>query len=118
MTGHLNFDQIGTLIDSLLLLKVYKILDKKVPRSYVYDTEEWCKIWRKTDLLFQKWEESAEFWPEHSKVSKVCPFGSFCAKYITLSLKKCRGVILHDTEEWCKIWRKTDMWFVKRLEKL
>ena len=32
-------------------------------------------------------------------------------------LKKYRGVIFHDTEEWCKIWRKTDLWFGKWHEK-
>ena len=36
-----------------------------------HDDEEWCKNWRKTDLLFQKWLEFGEFWPEHSKVSKI-----------------------------------------------
>ena len=30
-------------------------------------SEEWCKIWRTTDLLFQKWQEFGEFQPEHSK---------------------------------------------------
>ena len=39
--------------------------------------------------------------------------GPFCAKYITFDLKKYRGVIFHDTEESCKIWRKTDLWFGK-----
>ena len=38
--------------------------------------------------------------------------GSSCAKYITLDLKS-RGVISHDTEEWCKVWRKTDLRFGK-----
>ena len=38
--------------------------------------------------------------------------GSFCAKHITFDLKRYRGVIFHDTE-WCKIWRKTDLWFGK-----
>ena len=60
--------------------------------SYVYDTEYWCKIWRKTDYLFQKWQEFGEFSSEHSKVSKICTFiGPFCAKYyilIYLSPKK------------------------------
>ena len=28
-------------------------------------------------------------------------------------LKKCSGVMFHDTIEWCKIWRKTDLWFGK-----
>ena len=34
-----------------------------------------------------------------------------CAKYY--DLKKYRGVIFHDTEGWCKMWRKTDLWFWK-----
>ena len=25
------------------------------------DTEDWCKIWRKTDLCFQKWHELDKF---------------------------------------------------------
>ena len=36
------------------------------------------------------------------------------AKYITWDLKKYRGVIFHDNEVSCKIWRKTDLWFGKR----
>ena len=32
--------------------------------------------------------------------------------YITIDLKKYRGVIFHDTE----VWRKTDLWFVKWYE--
>ena len=39
--------------------------------------------------------------------------GSFCAKYITFDLKKSRGVIFHGTEEWCKNWKKNDLWFRK-----
>ena len=79
-----------------------------------HDTEEWCKIWRKTDLLFQKWQEFGEFWFKHSKVSKIWTLiGPFRAKYITFGLKKYRGVIFHDTEESCKIWRKNDLWFGK-----
>ena len=35
-----------------------------------HDTEEWYKIWRKTDLLRQKWQEFGELWPEHLKFSK------------------------------------------------
>ena len=96
------------------LLKVYKILAKKYRGVISHDPEDWCKIWRKTDLLFQKWQEFGEFWPEHSKVSKICTFiGSYCAKYLMFDLKKYRGVIFHETERWCKIWRKTDLWFGK-----
>ena len=36
-----------------------------------------------------------------------------CAKNITFDLKKNRGVTFHGTEERCKIWRKTDLWFAK-----
>ena len=36
-----------------------------------------------------------------------------CAKYLMFDLKKYRGVIFHDTEGWCKIWRKTGLWFGK-----
>ena len=84
-----------------------------------HDTEEWCKIWRKTDLWFGKWhEEFGKFSPEHSKISKICTLMScFWPKYIMFELKKYRGVIFHDTEEWCKIWRKTDLWFEKWHEK-
>ena len=43
--------------------------------------------------------------------------GSFWAKYILFELKKYRGVIFHDIEEWCKIWRKTDLLLGKWHEK-
>ena len=32
---------------------------------------------------------------------------------VIFDLKKCRGVIFHDTRKWCKIWRKTNFWFEK-----
>ena len=35
----------------------------------------------------------------------------FRAKYITFDLKKYTGIIFHDAEDLCKIWRKTDLWF-------
>ena len=35
--------------------------------------------------------------------------GSFCWKYIKFQLKKYREVKSHDTEEWCEIWIKTDL---------
>ena len=46
-------------------------------------------------------EEFDNFWPEHSKVSSVW------------AKRRYRGVIFHHTEEWCKIWRKTGLWFEK-----
>ena len=83
-----------------------------------HDLADWCKIWRKTDLLFQKWQEFDEIWPEHSKFSKICTFiCSYCANYSMFDLKKYRRVIFHDTEGWCRIWRKTKWWFEKWQEK-
>ena len=92
---------------------------KKYREVIFHETEEGYKIWREIDLLFQNWhKEFDKFWPEHLKVSKIFTLmGSFWAKYILFELKKYRGVIFHDTEEICKFWRKTDLWFEKGLEK-
>ena len=99
-TAQVKFHQISTMIGSLK----YKILDKKYRGVISHEPEDWCKIWRKTDLLFKKWQEFGETWPEHSKVYKTCTFiCSYCAKYLMFDLKKYRGVIFHDTEGWCKI---------------
>ena len=101
-------------LNVLHLSKVYIVWAKKVQRSW---HRRLCKIWRGIDLSFQNWhEEFDKFWPEHSKVSKIFTLiGSFWAKYILFQLKKYRGVIFHNTEEWCKIWRKTDLRFGKWL---
>ena len=77
-----------------------------------HDNEEWYKIWRGIDLSVQNWhEEFDKFWPEHSKISKICTLIScFWSKYIIFELKMYRGVKF---EDWCKIWRKTDLCFLK-----
>ena len=90
----------------------YKILAKKYRGVISHDPEDWCKIWRKTDLLFQKWQEFGEIWPEHSKVYKTCTFlCSYCAKHLMFDLKKYRWVIFHETKEGYKIWRGIDWSF-------
>ena len=88
--------------------------DLKIYRGVMcHDNEEWCKIWRGINLLFQNWhEEFDKFWPEHSKVSKISTWmRSFSAKYILFELEKYREVIFHDNEEWCKIWRGIELSF-------
>ena len=113
LSAHVKIRQLCNLI-SFFCWKYIKFQIEKYKGVVSHDTEEWCKIWRKTDLSFQKWQEFAEFWPEHSKVSKIWIFiGSFSGKHITFDLKKYSGVILHCTEKWCKIWRKNDLWFRK-----
>ena len=48
------------------LNKIYNIWAEKC-RGVMFDgTEYWCKIWRKTDLYFENWnEEFSKFLPEH-----------------------------------------------------
>ena len=65
LTAQVKFHQICTLIGSFCW-KYIKFQLKKYRGVMSHDTEEWCKIWRKTDLLFQKWQEFGEFWSEHS----------------------------------------------------
>ena len=112
-TAHVKFHLICTLIGSFCW-KYIRFQLKKYRGVKSHDTEEWCKIWIKPDLLFQKWQEVGEFWPEHSKVSKICILiGPFRSKYIMFDLKKYRWVVFCDTEKSCKIWWKTDLRFRK-----
>ena len=72
LTAHVKFHKICTLI-SFFCWKYIKFQLKMYRWVMSHDTEEWCKIWRKTDLLFQNWQELC--W-----ISTL--IGSFCAKYI------------------------------------
>ena len=50
----------------------------------------------------------------HVKFHQICFWiSSFYRKYKQFQLKKYRIVMSHYTEEWCKIWRKTDLLFQK-----
>ena len=98
-----NFTLMGSFWTKHILFEL-----KKYRGVVFHDTEEWYKIWSGINLSFQNWhEEFDKFWLEHLKVSKIFTLmGSFWTKYILFELKKYRGVISHDIEEWCKIWRK------------
>ena len=103
---HLKASKIFTLMGSFWAK--YILLELKKYRGIIFhETEEGHKIWRGIDLSFQNWhKEFDKFWREHRKVSKnFTVTGSFWEKYILLELKKCRGVVSHDIEEWCKIWQ-------------
>ena len=54
------------------------------------------------------------FWPKHSK--KFVLIGSLWPKYM-FEQQKYRGFIFYDIEGLCKFWRKTNLYFEKRLEK-
>ena len=49
------------------------------------------------------------FQPTTQKSKNFTLMGSFCPKYLRFELKKYRGVIFHDTEQWCKIWINPDL---------
>ena len=98
----------------------YKINELIIYRGAICnDTEEWWKIWRGIDLLFQnRHEEFDKFWLEHLSLKTVHFNGLVLTKDIMFVRKKYRGVIFHETREWCKILRKTDLWFRKWHEEL
>ena len=75
-----------------------------------HDNEEWYKIWRGIDLSFQNltiWRISTRA----LKSLKNLHFnGLLLNKVYNVWAKKVQRSMFHDTEEWCKIWRKTDFW--------
>ena len=84
---HLHFDW-------SLVCKVYNVWPKKVQRSIFHDTEESCKIWRKTGMWFGKWlEEFSKFSSEHLKMSKLV----FSWDPIVQSIK-CMSYKLHELQ--------------------
>ena len=57
-------------------------------------------------------EKFDEFWPEHSKVSKICTLmATFWPKYVMLELKKYRGVMFDSSKYWYKTWSEVDLSF-------
>ena len=49
------------------------------------------------------------FHPTTQKSKNFTPMGYFCPKYMRFELKKYRGVIFHDTEQWWKILINPDL---------
>ena len=92
------------------LLAQYSIFDlKKYRRVIFHDTEEWYKIWRKTDLWFGKWhEEYGKFSPEHLKVSKL-------GLWWDPLIPSRRSMSLKFTKELCIMTLKNDAKFEEEL---
>ena len=76
--------------------------------------EEWCKTWR-GNLSVQNWHEEFDgFCLEHSKTSKICILmGCFWPKYLISELRKYSGAMFDCPENWCRIWGKNDLCFLK-----
>ena len=74
-------------------------------------TQDWYKVWRKTGWCFQKL--TRRIWQFFTRALESLQIGtlmaSFCLKLKMYELKIYRGVLCHDNEEWCKIWRGIDL---------
>ena len=111
---HLKVSKWGLWWDSFI--QSWKMYELNIYRGVIcYGNEKRCKIWRGTHLSFQNWHEDfVEFWPEHSEISKMCTLmRCLWPKYIMFELNKYSGVKFGGTEDWYKIWRKTDLCFQK-----
>ena len=83
--------------------------------------EEICLIIPKSGAKFEEKlifvSKMTRIWwiliPALKSLKNCTLIGPFCTKYAMFDLKKYRGVIFHDTEEPCKIWIKSDLWFGK-----
>ena len=93
--------------DRLLLLKVYKIPAKNVQRIYV----SWHNL-KKNSFLVSKTTKIWWILTQALESLKNLHFNWFLlCKVHNAWPKKYRGVIFRDTEEWSKIWRKSDLRF-------
>ena len=107
--SNLHFD--GFFVQSVLMYEL-----KNYRRVLCNNTEEWCKNWSGIDLPFEKWhKEIGEYWPQALEIGlKICTLmGLFFRNYKTFDLKNYRAVKCDNNEKWCKIWKKTDLWFKK-----
>ena len=78
----------------------------------LHDTREWCKIWRETDLCFQKWHEEFEkVSPEHLKDSKFGLWDSFKSKVENVWASNLQGNYLPWQWKRCKTGKGIDLPF-------
>ena len=104
--------KISTLIGSFCA--TYITFDRKIKEELFFmDNEEWCNIWRITDLWFGQWHEKYDTaLKSHQSAQKpqnwdLMRFFYPMQKIYELTIY--RGVMWHDNEEWCKICRGIDL---------
>ena len=88
---------------------------QKYRRVISHDTEQWCETWINHDLVVSKmtWGIGWTFVRGLKNMKNCTLMASFCPKHIMLRLENYIGIMYHDTEQWCKNWRKTDSWLEK-----
>ena len=81
---------------------------KKYTGVIFHDAEQWCKIWINPDLVVSKMARGIGWtFIRVLKSLKNCTLmGSFCPKHIMFQVENFRGIMCHDTEEWCIILKK------------
>ena len=85
-----------------------------------HDIEQWCKIWRNPDLVVSKeaWGIGWTFIRVLKCLKNCTLMEFFCQKHVMFQLENVGGIMSHDTEDCCKVWRKTESWFQKWHEEL
>ena len=96
---------LNTEINPCIQSEYWKIQTRKIQKGIDLPVENWQKLFNK-------------FWPEHLKISRISTLlGCFWPKYIMFELRNYRRVFMFvDTQDWCDVWRKTDLCFQNWLE--
>ena len=90
--------------DWILLSKANKGLDEKIQSSYV--SWHWIVMQslKKLTLGSKKdMKNLMNFHPTTQKSKNFTSIGYFRPNYLRFELKRYRGVVFHETEQWCKI---------------
>ena len=100
---------LNPVLKSLKHSHLYNVWAKKLQIVIFHDTEEWSKIWRKTDLWFEKWHEKfGNFSPEYLKLSRL-------GLWWDPLVQSRKWISLTYTEKLCVMKMKTDAKFEEEL---
>ena len=97
-----------TLMRLLLCQKCIMFEPKNYRGIMWYNTEEWYKIWKRTNLCFEKWhEEFGEFGPSTQKSQNLHFNGLLLIKvYIFERLNFCRKYLTFELRNTEELWRE------------
>ena len=118
-------------LQNLKVSKIYTFMGCFLPNYIMFElkkyrgvmftcTQDWYKIWKKTGLCFQKltWR----IWQIFTRALESLQIGTLmiyiCLKLKMYEFKTCRGLMCHDNDKWCKIWRGTDFSFQNYMRNL
>ena len=95
---------LNTGINPCVQSEYWKIQTRKIQKGIDLPVENWYKVFNRS-------------WPEHLKISRISTLlGCFWPKYIMFELRNYRRVMFDGTQDWCDVWRKTDLYFQNWLE--